>query len=109
MYDGRDWFAKASDFAAGMGDAVSCGLTQKIRAAGGFDDVVDKTSGLYTAGQITGTVVSIAAAAANPCGAAAGMKLAIKGLSAVQGVGQLANAAEDIQNGNLLGAALNVV
>src|SRR5262249_31253905 len=35
-----DWFATVSNFAAGMGDAVSCGLTQKIRAGLGYDDVV---------------------------------------------------------------------
>jgi hypothetical protein len=109
MFDGRDWFAKSADFAAGMGDAVSCGLTQRIRAAGGFDDVVDKNSGWYKGGEIAGTVVSIAAAGANPCNAAAGIKLAIKGVSAVQGVGQLVNAADAAENGDPLGFVLNVV
>ena len=39
----RDWFAKASDFAAGMGDAVSCGLTTRVRTALGYNDAVDTT------------------------------------------------------------------
>src|SRR5262249_52406128 len=92
--DNRDWFQNASDFAAGMGDAVSCGLTQRIRAAAGYDDVVDKNSGYYKGGQVAGTVVAVAAAGANPCGAAKGIAMAVRGLSAVQGTGQLVNAAE---------------
>jgi hypothetical protein len=109
IIDNRDWFAKASDFAAGMGDAVSCGLTQKIRAAAGYDDVVDKNGACYMAGQIAGTAVAIAAGGANPCAAGKAMALAVKGLSAVQGVGQLANAAEAYQKGDALGFALNVI
>ena len=54
-------------------------------------------------------MLSIVAAGANPCNAAAGIKLAIKGLSAVQGVGQLANAADAAKNGDPLGFVLNVV
>jgi hypothetical protein len=92
-----------------MGDAVSCGLTQRIRQAGGFDDVVNKDSGWYAGGQVAGTVVAIAAGGANPCGAAKGLGLAIRGLSAVQGAGQLANAAEAAKNGDPLSFALNVV
>jgi hypothetical protein len=92
-----------------MDDAVSCGLTRKIRAAGGFDDVVDHNSGWYKGGEIAGTVVAFAAAGAYPCGAANGIGAAIRGLSAVQGVGQLANAADAAKNGDPLGFALDVI
>jgi hypothetical protein len=104
----RDWFARAADFAAGMGDAVSCGITQRIRQAAGFDDVVDKNSGYYRGGQWAGTAVSIVTAGANPCGAARGMALAVRGLSAVQGAGQLANAADAAASGDLVGMGLNI-
>ncbi len=109
QFDGRDWLAKASDFAAGMGDAVSCGLTQKIRSGLGYDDAVDKSGNAYMAGQVTGTVVALAAGGANPCGAAKGIALAVKSLSAVQGTGQLLNAADAAKNGDPLGFALNVI
>jgi hypothetical protein len=92
-----------------MGDAVSCGLTQRIRQGLGYDDVVDKNSGFYRGDQVAGTVVSIAAAGANPCNAAAAMKLAIKGVSAVQGAGQLVNAAEAAKDGKPLDFALNII
>jgi hypothetical protein len=107
--DNRDWFAKAADFAAGMGDAVSCGVTQRIRQGLGYDDVVDHNSGYYKGGQIAGTVVAVAGAGANPCGAARGIGLMMRGVSAVQGAGQLANAADAAKNGDPLGFALNMV
>src|SRR5262245_25248218 len=93
-------FAKASEFAAGMGDAVSCGLTQKIRAVGGYDDVVDKNSGYYKGGEIAGTVVAVAAGGVNPCGATKLIGTAARAVSAVQGAGQLVNAAEAAKNGD---------
>jgi hypothetical protein len=58
-----------SNFAAGMGDAVSCGLTQKIRQGLGYDDVVDKSSGAYAGGSIAGEVVSTGLKFVTPCAA----------------------------------------
>lgn len=58
---------------------------------------------------MAGTVVGIATAGANPCGAAKGLALAVRGLSAVQGTGQLINAADAAKNGDPLGFALNVI
>jgi hypothetical protein len=109
QFDGRDWFAKASDFAAGMGDAVSCGLTARVRTALGYNDAVDTTGGAYLGGQITGTALSIAAAGANPCNAGKAMGVVIRRLSAVQAAGQVANAAEAAKNGDPVGFTLNVI
>jgi hypothetical protein len=104
-----DWFASASNFAAVMADALTCGLTAKIRQAGGFDDVVDKESGWYAGGQITGEVLNVALSPVSACGRGVVMKGAIKGLSAAEGVGHTINAAEAARNGDVLGAGLSVL
>jgi RHS repeat-associated protein len=53
---------KASDFSAGAGDALSLGLTFVIRkyVYCHCDDVVDKGSGAYITGAVTGTAISTA-------------------------------------------------
>ena len=61
---------KATNFAAGMSDAITCGLTARLRQGLGFDDVVDHNSGWYAAGEVTGTVAGIALAPVSPCGQA---------------------------------------
>jgi RHS repeat-associated protein len=69
--DWTDWdLSGAANFAAGMGDNLSFGLTSFIRQQMGVDDVVDKCSGLYSAGEWTGIALSTA------IGAAAGAKAA---------------------------------
>jgi hypothetical protein len=40
----------ASDFSAGFGDAITGGLTRKVREWRGTNDVVDQCSMLYRAG-----------------------------------------------------------
>jgi RHS repeat-associated protein len=52
---------RISDFAAGFGDAASMGVTALIRQAGGYDDVVDYSSGAYIAGEVSETVLETAA------------------------------------------------
>jgi RHS repeat-associated protein len=47
------------DFTAGMGDTLSFGLTDKIRDWMGTNDHVNQCSGWYTAGEVTGTAVSL--------------------------------------------------
>jgi len=66
----------ASDFAAGVDDALTFGLTNSMREAGGYNDVVDHSSGAYASGQVTGVGLGIATAgagvAANAASIAAG-------------------------------------
>jgi len=52
------WFAQTSNFGAATGDTVSGGRTRFIRSVLGYDDVVDHTGVAYTAGAVTGTVIS---------------------------------------------------
>jgi RHS repeat-associated protein len=52
--DGEDWLDTATNFFAGMGDAITFGLTDKIRDWIGVNDVVDHNSGAYKGGKIAG-------------------------------------------------------
>ena len=52
--EGADWLDTATNFFAGMGDAIAFGLTDRIRDWIGFNDVVDHTSGWYIGGEIAG-------------------------------------------------------
>src|SRR5207249_10661778 len=45
----------------------------------------------------------------NPCGAARGLALAVRGVSAVQGVGSAVNAVEAAANGDVVGFGLNAL
>jgi RHS repeat-associated protein len=60
----------ATDFVAGMGDNLSFGATKLIREAGGFNDQVNTDSGIYKAGEWTGTALSTS------IGVAGGLKAA---------------------------------
>jgi RHS repeat-associated protein len=50
---GLDWYEAAADFAAGAGDSLTFGVTGWLRQKWGIDDVVNKCSGWYTAGEWT--------------------------------------------------------
>jgi hypothetical protein len=71
----------ASDFSAGAGDFLSFGLTEKFRQHYGYNDVVDKQSGAYAAGFVTGAAVGGATGALTIGKAVAGLetKIAIHG------------------------------
>ncbi|RMF43658.1 MAG: RHS repeat-associated core domain-containing protein, partial [Planctomycetota bacterium] len=66
---GLDWFENLSNFVAGVGDALSFGLTRLVRKGlnrmmyGEFDDPADPTSKAYIAGEVTEVVVEIAVTA----------------------------------------------
>jgi hypothetical protein len=107
--DGRDWFQKVSDFSAGMADTLTGGLTQKVREGAGYDDVVDKNSTAYKAGEVAGTVLDVALTPVNPCGKVKWLKYAVKGLSAAQATGHAANAGEAFAQGDVAGGALSLV
>jgi len=72
---------KASDFSAGAGDFLSFGLTEKARQHLGSDNVVDKQSGAYTAGLVTGIGITAAGGALSIGKVTAGLetKIAIHG------------------------------
>jgi RHS repeat-associated protein len=73
----------AGTFSAGFGDTVSFGVTRYVRQAMGTDDVIDPCSGLYFAGEVTGTVLPLFAGGAG----------AIRGATVMGGVrgGRLAS------------------
>lgn len=59
--DWEDWdLSEAADFAAGVGDGISFGLTKKIRQATGADQFVNPCSGAYKVGDAVGVGVDLA-------------------------------------------------
>jgi len=54
-----DFAYDASNVFIGIGDAVSLGLTAKLRQKPGTDDAVNKCSGAYKGGQIAGTLIDL--------------------------------------------------
>ena len=78
---GEDWVAwlgAASNFSAGFADTVTFGLTRKARQAWDTDRFVNHSGGVYTTGQITGTVagVTLGGVAAAKIGVAVATKVA---------------------------------
>ena len=69
---GLDAFDNIADFAAGVGDALSFGLTRVVRQIAGTDYI--HSEGVYKAGVITGTVADIAA------GGVGLVKVGVKGI-----------------------------
>jgi hypothetical protein len=55
---GLSFMQGLTDFSAGFGDKATFGLTRWVRKKLGVNDVVNPCSGLYTAGGITGIVVT---------------------------------------------------
>src|SRR5262249_37572320 len=100
--DNRDWFAKLADFAGGVADGLTNGLTSRIRKALDIDGV-DYNSSAYAAGQTTGQVMNTVLENVTPCGKALRLAVALKGLSAANGVGSALNAQEALENGDILG------
>ena len=64
----------AANFAAGFGDAVTLGLTDWVRDRIDANGVVDKSSGVYTAGQVTGYAADAAIGAGGALRAASAAK-----------------------------------
>jgi hypothetical protein len=75
--DKKSWLENLSDFSAGWGDTLTTipftdwSLTQGWRQLWGYNDVVDRGSGWYTAGQVTGTAHLFALGGAGGARAAA--------------------------------------
>ena len=95
-------------FFAGMADALTAGLSTRVRAAMWGQSATQNHQGDYfNAGQITGTVVSMALGFGSPCGLATASQVGYRGLQAIQGVGGVINAAENLADGKPLAAALD--
>ena len=73
-----------SNFAAGMGDSLSFGLTGAVREAWGYDHVVDRCSAAYRLGDVAGLVVGLAMG----LGVALAPAKAAKALSRLPGIGR---------------------
>jgi RHS repeat-associated protein len=56
---GLDWLDSTTNLSAGWGDTLSGGLIGIIRRLLGVDQVVDRSSGAYVAGQIIGSVHAV--------------------------------------------------
>src|SRR5439155_947577 len=100
------WIASASNFAAGMGDTVSLGLTARVRQLAGYDDVVDYGSDAYRYGSHAGQAVNVGLMVVNPAGWAGA---AVRGLNWVSAAGGAISAAEAAYAGDLTGAGLAVL
>ncbi len=64
LYGFMDFIYDASSFSAGVGDALTFGLTDQIREMNGWNDAVEKCSTAYGSGQITGTGLGLSLAGA---------------------------------------------
>ena len=60
-YSLDDFLLDASNFSAGLGDMLSFGATDWIRGRWGLNDYVNKSSGLYRAGEVAGFGAGLAA------------------------------------------------
>lgn len=82
LYSADDFLADAANFSAGIGDEITSGfglfdssLTEKIRQAFGTDDVVNKCSAAYAAGEYTGLATGGTAIALRGAAALGGTRL----------------------------------
>jgi len=73
---GLDWLNNLSDSAAGFGDSLSFGLTERLRERMGINDVVNKCDGFYGLGRDTQVAMDWAT-----IGVSGGLKLAARGVS----------------------------
>src|SRR5262245_8577392 len=99
-------FARFSNFAAGMGDTITFGLTSRVRQGLGYDDVVDYSSGAYAAGANAGKVVNIGLMLVNPYAGAAWAQAAMRGINTMSAVSGVIGAGEAALSGDFEAAAM---
>src|SRR5262245_55105348 len=99
-------FARFSNFAAGMGDTITLGLTSRVRQGLGYDDVVDYSSGAYALGTNAGQIVNIGLMMVNPYAGAAWAQKAFAGINTLAAVGGVIGAGEAALSGDFGAAAL---
>jgi hypothetical protein len=76
---GLDWFDELTNYVAGWGDALSFGLTNRVREWAGVNDAVDMSSSAYAAGSLTGSVHGLAMGAPGLIHTAARVGRGVKG------------------------------
>ncbi len=64
LYSGYEFLRDTSNFSAGFGDAVTFGGTNWIRNQLGYNDVINRCSGFYKAGEVSGIGAQFALGAA---------------------------------------------
>jgi hypothetical protein len=101
-----------SNLFASWADKLTFGLTQKIRESLGYDDVVDKTSGMYALGQVIGgihqsLILGFGAGALARSGNAAAQLLG-KGLQVYQMAEGVKGGVDKIREGDVAGGILAI-
>lgn len=102
--DNRDWWQRASDFAAGFGDAISFGGTRYLRDkvfTNFYEGTVDYDSTSYTVGEVSGVVASTATGAAGGF-RAAGRLAGRKGVEFSHWIPKRAGGPRSLWNGNFV-------
>ena len=93
-----DWFDGLSSFGAGMGDAVSGGLTKRIREGLGYDDAVKYGGRAYGVGQVTGEVVNVGLSMGSPCALAGAVRVGMRVVNGVEVAGNVLEAGIAFRN-----------
>ena len=98
-------------FFAGMGSALTFGLTDRLRESMyGETATRNQTGPLYVAGQITGTVLATAISFGNPCAMGnAAARVGFRSIQVMQAAGGVGNAVNNLAQGNYVAAAFDIV
>lgn len=97
-------------FFAGVADALTAGLSTRLRAAmWGETATQNHTGGWFLLGQGVGFVLSIPLMAANPCSLGIIGNIGLRVINGLQLIGNGISAVENIMAGNYLAAGLNVL
>jgi len=104
----NDGMREAGNFSAGVGDAVSLGLTRRLRQQWGYNDVVNENSAEYGYGSMVGTAISVAMSFGNPCAMGSVFQAGFRAVQAVQAVGGALNAADKFKQDDLWGGLLDL-
>jgi len=108
VYNTGDPLRDMSNFFAGWADTLTFGLTQKLRQSLGYDDAVDKSSGMYGLGQTVGTVHSLIISFGAGGVANAGLRSFMKGLDVVRAGAGVSSSVDKIRNGDVAGGLLEI-
>ena len=104
-----DYLDAADQFFAGMGDALTGGLTTRMREEM-YGEIASRnhSGGMFVAGQVVGTGVGIGIGFGNPCSMGQ-LGTGVRIINGMDAAGNAINAYEAYQNGNYMGAALSAL
>jgi len=108
VYKSGDPFRDVSNFFAGWADKLTFGFTAQIRQSLGYNDAVDKSSGMYRLGQTVGTVHSLIISFGAGGVANAGLRSFMKGLDVVRAGAGVSSSVDKIRNGDVAGGLLEI-